>query len=105
MSTLAEAAFQAGGEQHTGLPKLVAQTIGGGQGLLPALTAFAFDQISLAGLCVKLCGMHTEQTHLSSLTPILAEQGSDLGKDFGVELRGMRQGVGAGDGGEILVAQ
>ena len=41
----------------------------------------------------------------SALTPVLAKQRANLLEDFGVELGRDGKRVGAGDGGEVLVAQ
>ena len=49
--------------------------------------------------------MNAQQSHLIALAPVLAKQQLDLRKDFVVELRGRRQSVGTGNGGEIAVAQ
>ena len=43
MDALAEASTHAGGETDTGLAELVAQAIGSGHGVFPALLAVAFQ--------------------------------------------------------------
>src|SRR5580692_7502124 len=53
----------------------------------------------------KRPSVYSQQAHGRAVAPVLAEQGSDLLEDFGIELRGSRQAVRPGDGGEIYVAQ
>ena len=67
----------------------VAQFIGGGQGVFPALLAAAVEQIDLLSLRGERRGLHSEQAHLNSLLPILSEERTDLFKDFGIECVGL----------------
>src|SRR5271154_2612885 len=49
--------------------------------------------------------MHSEQTYLRSLAPVLAKQSAHLLEDFGVELSGSGQAMSSRDGSEIFVAK
>ena len=102
---LAEASAHAGSQAHAGFAELVAQAVGGGHRVFPALLAIAFEQIDLIGLRGERGGVHAQQAHRDALFPVLAEQRAHLLEDFGIELRRRREGMGAGDGGEIGVAQ
>ena len=53
VGAFAEAAAQAGGEADAGLAELVAQFVGRGEGIFPALLAIAFQEIDLGGLSRK----------------------------------------------------
>jgi len=105
MDALAEAAFHAGCQGHTGLTKFIAQAVCGRERLLPALPPLAFNQVRLAGFALELRGLHAQQTHFRSLMPMPVKQTSHLFEDFRIELSGVRQSVCAGNRGEILVAQ
>src|SRR6266581_435348 len=49
--------------------------------------------------------MHSKQSHLRALAPILAEQCSSLFEYFRIQLRRHDEGVRPGNGGEIFVTQ
>jgi len=57
----------------------------------------ALEQIALAQDFFKAGSMHSQQPHLSSLPPVLAEQASHLLEDLGIDLSRIRQRVRASD--------
>ena len=105
LDTLPEAALHSRRQGYARLAKLVPQLVRRGHGLLPALAAAIFEQVSLLRLPFERRRLHAQQAHLLSLAPVLAEQCAHLLEDFGVELRGRRQRVRPRDGGKIFVAQ
>src|SRR5215469_385982 len=104
MGAFAKSALHARRQSHTCIPKLVAQFVGGGQGLLPALLAITVKQINLSRRS-KRRDMHAQQSDLVARFPVLAKQGSNLFEDFRVQLSRRRQGVSAGNSGEVLVPE
>ena len=74
MGSFAEAAFHSAGKMHTLLAELVAQTVSGGEGFLPALAAIVFQKISLPCGSFETRNVHAQQTDLNSLLPVLAKQ-------------------------------
>src|ERR1035441_9085091 len=105
VNAFAEASAHAGCEAYAGFAEFVAQAIGGGHRIFPSLLAVAFEQVDLIRLGTERGGLHAEKTNLRALLPILAEEGTDLLEDFRVELGWGRQGVRAGDGGEVFIAE
>src|SRR5579872_4257213 len=73
MRAFTEAALHAGCQRHTGLAEFVAQTICGGECLLPPLSAFAFEQVALPKLILERGCLHSQQTNVRSFAPVLAK--------------------------------
>src|SRR6185369_16064671 len=89
--------FHPGCQRNAGLSEFVAQAIRGREGLFPLLAPLALEQIALAQDFFKAGSMHSQQPHLSSLPPVLAEQASHLLEDLGIDLSRIRQRVRASD--------
>ena len=106
MGALAETSPHAGGQSNGRFAKAVAQRRRRPAHAFQRCCAISFEQIDLRGLRTRRSDACTPSRRTcASLLPVLAEQRADLLEDFGVELGGARQGVGAGDGREVLVAQ
>src|SRR6516162_6709191 len=106
VSFFAENSAHASGEAHAAFAEAIAEFVGCGESLLPALMAATVEQIELSRRrFFERRNVHAEQTDCTSLLPVLAEQHADLGEDFGIELRGFGERVRARDGGEVFVAQ
>src|SRR5215469_18641449 len=105
MGALTEFALHSRRQGNTGLAEAVAQAVGGGKSLLPALAPLAFQQVPLHIIRAESGSVHAQQSHFGSLAPVPVEQSTDLPEDFGIQLGGGGESVGAGDGGEVLVAQ
>jgi hypothetical protein len=58
VSTFTESPSKTTGERHAGFTELIAETIGGRQGSLPALAASVFQQISLPALGLERRRVH-----------------------------------------------
>jgi len=84
---------------------LVAQTVGRGQRLFPAPVLVFGEQAELRFGGFERRHVHAQEAHLLPGLPVLTKQRTRLIENFGVDLRGALERVGARDGREIFVAQ
>src|SRR5215469_9587445 len=97
----AECAAEAGGERDGGLAELVPHLVRHSQSAAPTLVRVFAEKVHLffalgPGGCV-----HAEQAYRRARLPIGEEECADLAIDFSVDRSPTRNGVRAGDGGEI----
>ena len=97
MRPLFEIAAQAGGESNGGFPEPVAQAVGGGQGLLPALVAVFAKQVHLLFAFAPAGGVNSQQAHGGAGLPVGAEQLADFVAELGIQLGGAGHGMRARD--------
>ena len=98
MHSFAEAAFQSGGEGNAVLAELVADVIHRGEGFSPTIGFVFYEEVKLALARFQAGSVDAEQPDLCLGFAIFPEQGADLAEDFGIELGGVIERMGARDG-------
>ena len=96
MGPLAETSAHARSQTYAGLAEFVAQAVGSGHRVFPALLAIALEQVDLIGLRGERRCLHAQKADGYSFFPILAEERADLLENLGVELGCGCESVGAG---------
>src|SRR5437588_1498759 len=113
MSALAKNSFESSSHGNRGFAETIAKLVSRRQRALPffpVIVATLGEQIKLK-VCVRgigwfeATGMHSQQANGKTRSPIFAEELTDFGKDFAIQLRGLVQTMSARDGREIGIAQ
>src|SRR5262249_426020 len=94
-----ELAAKTGAERNRGIPELVAHPIRRRQRVPPFFMTLFIEQVHLLAAFGPAGCVNSQQPHLGAGLPIAAEQIAHLAEDFGIELRGARDRMGASDGG------
>src|SRR5580704_13444900 len=104
MHSLAETAFQSRGERNAVFTELVANMIHGCQRFSPTISLVFHQEVELTLFWYQSGCVHAQQPDFGFGFAILAEQGACLPEDFGIQLGGMVERMGARDGGKIRIA-
>src|SRR5437899_4358330 len=90
-------------QTDAGLAELVAQAVGRGHCIFPALLAVALEQVDLIGLRCERRRLHAQKSHRHTLFPILAKQRADLFENLRIELGGGWECMSPSQGCEIFI--
>ncbi len=105
MRPLAESSLHPRRQGDAGFAEFVSHPVHGRKGVLPFIVGRAAEQVSLLRSLPECRRLYSKQSHFGAFAPVGLKEFPNLQVNFVVKLGRDVDGAGAGDGGEILVAQ